>query len=279
MARARSSASSRRCAPHSPERASSQSAAARQAADDGVDVLEVARAREHAQLAAVAGRGRGRCVRLARSASRRCRPVRRGGRAARRRAGRARAATRARRPRRDPRESRRAARASARPTACVDGGEPEVGDARLRDDRPRHDARIGAWRSCRKPRPRGRPEREVPARAVPDRPDAREIERRVELRERVDPGGDVEERLRPAAAVPDAPVLEVPRGEPVRRRGPRTARSSASGRTAPASSRRGPRRPPRTAPRRREGTALRCWLGSVAVAVERALDGGERSAL
>ncbi len=51
--------------------------------------------------------------------------------------------------------------------------------------------------------------------AVSHGADPVEIERGVELGELVDAGGDVEERLRPASAVPDPPVLEIPGSKPV----------------------------------------------------------------
>jgi hypothetical protein len=57
----------------------------------------------------------------------------------------------------------------------------------------------------------------VTAGAVSDRADPVEVEWGVELGEEIDSGRDVEERPRPAAAVPDAPVLEVPGREAVRR--------------------------------------------------------------
>ena len=76
-------------------------------------------------------------------------------------------------------------------------------------------AGLGSRRVRRQGRPRGSPERELPSGRVPHGDDAREIERRVELLERVDCRRDVEERLRPPASRPDAPVLEVPRGEAV----------------------------------------------------------------
>ena len=50
---------------------------------------------------------------------------------------------------------------------------------------------------------------------MPDGRDALQVERCVELRECVDTRCNVEQRLGPAAAVPDPPVLEVPGGEPV----------------------------------------------------------------
>ena len=63
----------------------------------------------------------------------------------------------------------------------------------------------------------GSPERELSPRRVADGDDALEIERRVQLREQVDAGCDVEEGLGPTASAADAPVLEVPGGEPVGR--------------------------------------------------------------
>jgi hypothetical protein len=51
------------------------------------------------------------------------------------------------------------------------------------------------------------------SRAVPDRADSLEVHWRLDGGEKVDSRSDVEERLRPAAAVPDAPVLEIPGSE------------------------------------------------------------------
>ena len=56
----------------------------------------------------------------------------------------------------------------------------------------------------------------MPSRGMPDRTDVREIERRVELGEKVDCRTDVVEGVGPAATCADAPVLDVPRGEAVR---------------------------------------------------------------
>ena len=117
------------------------------------------------------------------------------------------------------RARRRLGLAQQRPRRLVrgrrDGGESKVADTRLRDDRPRTDAWPRTRSALRQPLPRGRPEREVAARAVPDRADPPEVERRVEIGEEVDAGRDVQEGLGPAAAVPDAPVLEVPDREAI----------------------------------------------------------------
>jgi hypothetical protein len=59
------------------------------------------------------------------------------------------------------------------------------------------------------------PGRQVPARAVPDRDHLGGVHR--QRREQVDPGGDVLERLGPAASGQGPPVLQVPRGVPARR--------------------------------------------------------------
>ena len=88
--------------------------------------------------------------------------------------------------------------------------EPQVDDAGLRDDAGHRDARRLA---------RGEPRREMPAGGVPDRDDAVAVERDVpcamcrQVREVVDRGGDVVERLRVAAArePAEAAVLDVPR--------------------------------------------------------------------
>ena len=53
----------------------------------------------------------------------------------------------------------------------------------------------------------------MPAGAVTDGADPIEIERRLQVAERIDPCRDVDKRLRPAAAVANATVLEVPRGQ------------------------------------------------------------------
>jgi hypothetical protein len=50
---------------------------------------------------------------------------------------------------------------------------------------------------------------------VPDCADPLEVDRRLDGGEEVDSRSDVQERLRPTAAVPDAPVLEVPGCEAV----------------------------------------------------------------
>ena len=73
-------------------------------------------------------------------------------------------------------------------------------------------------RVAREGRAGSRPESEVPAGAVPDRSDAFEVQRSVELAQKVDAGGDIGKRLGPAAAVPDAPVLEIPGGDACRAR-------------------------------------------------------------
>ena len=65
-------------------------------------------------------------------------------------------------------------------------------------------------------RPRCGPHGELTAGGVADGGDALEIERSVDVGERVDSGRDVEERLGPASTCSDAPVLEIPGGEPVR---------------------------------------------------------------
>ena len=96
-----------------------------------------------------------------------------------------------------------------------DGREPKVGNSGLGDDGARPNRGLRARRVLGQPVPRRRPQREVPTGAVPDRADPFEVERGVEGCEEIDPGRDVEERLRPPAAVSDAPVLEVPGGEPV----------------------------------------------------------------
>jgi hypothetical protein len=87
--------------------------------------------------------------------------------------------------------------------------------ARLRDD-PRHrDHRTTARRARRKLCPAGRPGREVPARAVPDRHHPGTVDR--QRGEQVDPGGHVLERPRPAPSGERPPVLQVPRGVPAPR--------------------------------------------------------------
>ena len=97
------------------------------------------------------------------------------------------------------------------------GGEGEVEHAGLRDDGANRDARIGARGALRQRRSPGRPERELSSGRVANSADVREVEWRVQLGECVDPGRDVEQRLRPPAARADAAVLEVPRGDAVRR--------------------------------------------------------------
>src|SRR5205823_4518194 len=66
------------------------------------------------------------------------------------------------------------------------------------------------------PPARSGPEREVPARRMTNGGDPPKVERRLDTAERVDPRGDVEERRRPASALPPAhaPVLDVPRRPP-----------------------------------------------------------------
>ncbi len=49
------------------------------------------------------------------------------------------------------------------------------------------------------------------SRAVSDRADPFEIERRLEIRQQIDTRRDIVEGLRPPAAVSDSPVLEIPR--------------------------------------------------------------------
>jgi hypothetical protein len=55
----------------------------------------------------------------------------------------------------------------------------------------------------------------MPSGAVPDRADAIEIDGVPEAGQEVDSRRDVEKGLGPAAAVPDAPVLEIPGGKAV----------------------------------------------------------------
>ena len=50
----------------------------------------------------------------------------------------------------------------------------------------------------------------MPAGTVPDRGDAVEVQRCDEIGQKVDSGGHIGKRLRPAAAVSDPPVLEIP---------------------------------------------------------------------
>ena len=92
----------------------------------------------------------------------------------------------------------------------------EIEDARLRNGSADPDARVSSRRLGGQGLARRRPERELPSGRVPDRGNAREIERRLDVGERVDSGGHVQERLRPPASAADAAVLEVPRGEAVR---------------------------------------------------------------
>ncbi len=93
------------------------------------------------------------------------------------------------------------------------GRESKVGDARLRHDSARSHPWCRAGRITRERRAGSSPESEMPARAVPDHPDAFEIQWYIELAQEIDPRGHVRERLGPAAAVPDAPVLEIPGGD------------------------------------------------------------------
>jgi len=83
-------------------------------------------------------------------------------------------------------------------------GLPQVEDAGLGDDPREPHARLGARRG---------PQRELPARGVPDGHDAVAVDRGVERGQVVDAGGDVLGRHRPAAAadLPDAAELDVPR--------------------------------------------------------------------
>src|SRR5436309_3301141 len=71
----------------------------------------------------------------------------------------------------------------------------------------------GARRAIWQSRPARCPESELPARRMPDRDDTRQVQAPVgERREMVDPGRDVVERRRPAAALgPEPAVLDVPR--------------------------------------------------------------------
>ena len=54
------------------------------------------------------------------------------------------------------------------------------------------------------------------SRRVSDGHDTRQIERRLEVGKEVDSRSDVQEGRRPSAPRPDASVLDIPRGEPVR---------------------------------------------------------------
>ena len=93
----------------------------------------------------------------------------------------------------------------------VHRGSLEVADAGERDGRANADARLRARRSRRQPVRRSQPERQVPAGRVADGYHALRI-RLLDLGERVDGGGDVLERPRPAASrLAHAPVLDVPR--------------------------------------------------------------------
>jgi len=94
-----------------------------------------------------------------------------------------------------------------------DSGQAEIGDTRLGDDGTRTDTRRSAGGVARERRPRRGPEGKLTACAVTDRANSIEIERGLEIGQQVDPRGDVGERLRPATAVSCAPVFEVPRGE------------------------------------------------------------------
>ena len=105
---------------------------------------------------------------------------------------------------------------------------PQIEDAGLGDDAGDGDGRIGARR---------RPRREVAAGRVADADDPRQVERRVDIGQRVDGRADVVERRRVPAAVADAPVLDVP-GRPSpwrqRRRQRSTERQVVAGPPEPA---------------------------------------------
>ena len=91
---------------------------------------------------------------------------------------------------------RRAGRLAVPPTPVR--GRDQVEYAGLRDDPGERDPRRRAGRAAGTARPR-RPHRQLTAGRVPDRDDPRGVD--VELGQVVDPGRDVVERLRPAAAV------------------------------------------------------------------------------
>ena len=95
----------------------------------------------------------------------------------------------------------------------------EVEDARLGDRAGRTDGGLRPGRAGGQTSPRGCPQRQVAARGVTDDHHAREVERRLQPAEAVDPGGHVLERGGPAtpAAPAEPPVLEVPDGPAARR--------------------------------------------------------------
>ena len=95
------------------------------------------------------------------------------------------------------------------------GGErgAEISDGSLADRGFRQHRRARPRCAVRKTVAGGRPEREVPARRVTARHDARRVDR-IEPCQMVDRSGDVEERPGPAAALlPDAAILDVPGGD------------------------------------------------------------------
>ena len=81
-----------------------------------------------------------------------------------------------------------------RPAASV-----EIEHAGLRDRGANHDPWIRTGRLGRERRARRRPQRELASGRVPDGDDPPEIERRLELGEHVDSGGNVQEGRRPTA--------------------------------------------------------------------------------
>jgi hypothetical protein len=97
---------------------------------------------------------------------------------------------------------------------AADGVAGAVGErqhASLRDNRGHRDPRSRrTGHAFRGSRPAGRPGGEVTAGAVPDDHDAIGVD--GEVREQVDPRGDIGERGRPAATATGAPVLKVPYG-------------------------------------------------------------------
>ena len=135
-----------------------------------------------------------------------------------------RATRRAGRPRR-----RRRRRCSRR------GGEVEHAGLRHAGRRPH--GRVRAGRAGRQAGPPGGPHGQLPAGRVPDRDHAVGVD--VERGQVVDAGRDVVEGRRPAAAVADPAVLEVPAACSRARRGRRPAAGRAPARTARARTRRG----------------------------------------
>ena len=157
----------------------------------------------------------------------------------------------------------------------------QVDDAGLGDRRRHRHARRRARRALRQPRPRRRPRGQVPARGVPDRDHAGEVEPRVGAD--LAPGGrSPPRRPRRSSAsrrrdAPEPAVLDVPRRPAARREVAAPAGASACARSARARTRRGSRRRRGTARRRRARRARRTGSGPARSRAARRACSGRRT--